>query len=253
MRTEDEYAALEQEERAITDEAIIIMLLVLSGVKGDIEKELRAFYQQYGQDGVVTYSEARKWISEKNHQRRLTALTMLIGSAFIAALADMEVHFRKFLTEVIGKESEFFGVEVDVDKLLSRKWGVDDLYWLQRLEADVDLWKATIAIEIKQAIHKGARLDDLLGRLDKRFESIGKVLDKLAVSESTAVGSLSRQAIFKELGITKYQFYSMPDERRCETCGALHGKIFPISAMEVGVTASPLHPFCRCWEVPIVD
>jgi SPP1 gp7 family putative phage head morphogenesis protein len=130
---------------------------------------------------------------------------------------------------------------------------VDDLYWLDRLEADVNLWKVTIASDLKQAIHKGASLDDVLKQLNKRFGSIDKVLTKLGLSESTAVGSLSRQAIFKELGIAKYQFYTKVDERRCEQCGALHGVVFPISAFEVGVTASPIHPHCRCWEVPILE
>ena len=59
--------------------------------------------------------------------------------------------------------------------------------------------------------------------------------------------------IFKKLGINRYGFYSRVDERRCEYCGSLHGKTFPITAYEVGVTASPIHPRCRCWEVPITD
>lgn len=253
MYPEEQFEQLEQEEMAITDEAIVAMIFIMAGIKGDLENELRKFYQKYGEDGVVTYAEARKWVSEQDHRRRLTALTIFIGGAFAVALDDLETHFRKFLIEVINKESTFFGVDVDIDKLLSRKWGLDDLIWLDRLEADVDLWKATIAKDIKQAMHTGARLDDVLARLDDRFDSIGRVLRKLGITESTAVGSLSRHDIFKELGVTKYQFYTKPDERRCETCGELHGKIFPISAFEVGVTASPIHPHCRCWEVPIAE
>lgn len=253
MWTEEYFTALEQEEREITDEAILAMILVLSSVKGDIEKELRSFYQKYGRDGVVTYAEARKWISEQNHQRRLTYLTAFVGVAFINALSDVEKHFRRFLTEIINKESTFFGVKIDIDKLLSKSWGLDDLHWLQRLENDVNLWRYTIAKDIKQAIHRGATIDDILKQLEKRFKSINYVLENLGLSESTAVGSLSRKVIFEELGISKYQFFTKPDERRCETCGEMHGLIFPISAYEVGVTASPIHPRCRCWEVPILE
>lgn len=253
MFTEEEFERLEQEERELTDEAIAIMVLILANIKGDLERELRDFYSKYGKDGVVTYAEARKWVSEQDHRRRLTALTLFVSGAFVTALADIEVHFRKFLTEVVGKESTFFGVKIDVEKLLTRKWGVDDLYWLERLEADVNLWKANIAKDLKQAMLKGSTLDELLTKVDKRFSNINYVLETLGLSESTAVGSLSRHEIFKELGISKYQFFTKPDERRCETCGAMHGLIFPISAYEVGVTASPLHPRCRCWEVPIID
>lgn len=253
MYTDEKFEELERQEREITDEAILLMLLVLANLKGDLETELRDFYSKYGKDGVVTYAEARKWISAQDHRRRLTALAAVISGAFVYALADMETHFRRFLTDVIGKEATFFGVTVNVDKLLTRKWGVDDLYWLQRLENDVRLWQVHINNDVKRALLQRKSIDEVLKQLDKRFSSIGTVLETLGLSESTAVGSLSRHEIFKELGITKYQFYTKPDERRCETCGAMHGLIFPMSAYEVGSTASPLHPRCRCWEVPIRD
>lgn len=253
MYSEDKFIELEQEELEITSEALLAMFLIIASTKGNIEKELRAFYQKYGKDGVVTYAEARKWISEQDHQRRLTALLLYINGEFFTTLGALENHFRNFLTEVIGKESTFFGVKVDVDKLLNKPWGWDDLAWLDRLEADLNLWNATIAKDLKRAMHRGARLDDVLNQLEKRFGSIEKVLKKLGLSESTAIGSLSRHEIFKELGITKYQFFAKTDERTCEECGALHGHTFPISAFEVGVTASPIHPYCRCWEVPITE
>lgn len=253
MWNEEDFIALEQEELEITEEAIILMILILGEVRSSLEKELRDFYSRYGKDGVVTYAEARKWVSEKDHRRRLTVLTLLVGAAFSSAFTDWENHFRKFLTDVVGKESTFFGIKVDVDKLLTKKWGLNELYWLERLEYDVNLWKATLASDIKQAILKRDTLENILKKFDKRFNSIESTLRSLGLSESTAVGSFARGDIFRELGIGKYQIYTKADERRCETCGALHGHIFPMSAYEVGVTASPFHNRCRCWEVPILE
>lgn len=253
MYTDAEFENLEAEELEITNEELVAMFLLLGVTKSNLEKELRNFYQKYGKDGVVTYAEARKWVSEQDHRRRFTVLTLFLTGEFLSIFDELETHFRKFLIEIIGKESTFFGVDVDIDKLLLRKWGLDDLCWLDRLEADVNLWKTTIAKDLKQAMLKGARLSDVLAKLDKRFNSIEYALKTLGISESTAVGSLSRYEIFRQLGITKYQFYTKEDERRCEECGSLHGLVFPISAFEVGVTASPIHPRCRCWEVPIRD
>lgn len=250
---EEEFIALEEEERNLTDEAIAIMLLLIANTKGNLENELRKFYQQYGKDGVVTYSEARKWISNQNHQRRLTAFTLYLSGEFVSLLGGLETQFRKFLNEVVGKESTFFGIEIEVDKVLSKSWGFDDLYWLERLTADVDLWQAYIANDWKRALFRGATIDEVLSQLDKRFKSIGNVLETLGLSESTALGSMTRREIFEKLGVSSYQFYTKADERTCDICGSMHGLIFPISAYEVGVTASPLHPRCRCWEVPITE
>lgn len=229
------------------------MLLLLSTTKGNLKKELQEFYQKYGKDGVVTYAEARKFVSEKDHRRRLTALLLYLTLEFSSVYSSLKTEFEKMLKSVIGKETGFFDVKIDADEILKLKWGTDKSTWLNRLEKDVNLWTANISIDWKRSILQRKQLDEVLNLLDKRFNTIESIVTTLGLSESTAIGSLARQKIFKELGITKYQFYTRADERRCETCGAMHGLIFPISAYEVGTTASPLHPRCRCWEVPIRD
>lgn len=253
MWTEEQFIELEQEERTVTDEGILAMILLLGIVKGNLENELRAFYQKYGKDGVVTYTEARKWVSEQDHTKRLTALTLYMSGEFGKILPQLSNEFEKLLKAVIEKESGFFDTEVEEDKILEKKWGNDDSTWEERLEEDVWLWVLLFAADWKRSMLQRKHLDDVLKQLDKRFDTIESVITTLGLSESTAVGSLARQKIFRELGITKYQFYSKADERTCETCGSMHGLIFPMSAYEVGVTASPLHPRCRCWEVPIRD
>ena len=105
--------------------------------------------------------------------------------------------------------------------------------------------------DIKRSILAKKDIDSVIELLNKRFLTMENITKRLAVTETTAVASLARQAAFKELGITKYQYYAREDERTCEQCGSLHGLIFPISAYEVGATAPCLHPLCRCWTVPI--
>lgn len=251
--TEEDFTQLEQEERELTDEAITIILLILANLKGNLEKELRNFYQEYGRDGVVTYAEARKWVSEQDHRRRLTALIALLTSEFDNACSKTKKEFEQMLRSVIAKETGFFDVEIDIDKVLEMYWGADDSEWSKRLEDDFALWLVYLITDLKRAMLQRKQLEDVLKLINKRFTTMESLLTTLGLTESTAIGSLARQQIFKELGITKYQFYTKPDERRCETCGSMHGLIFPISAYEVGSTASPIHPRCRCWEVPIMD
>lgn len=248
MYNDEELEKVEKEENSFTEEALVLMLASISSTKAELEKELRLFYQKYGKDGVMTYSEARKWISDKNHQRRLTWLLVFIGTLFSDLFGNLRSDFDSLVSKVIKKEYDFFGVSLETPKL---NWGVDDLTWLDRLADDMTMWEAYVVNDIKRSMLAKKPIDDILELLDKRFMTMENIIRNLAITETTAVGSIARQQAFKELGITKYQYFAREDERTCEYCGSLHGLVFPISAYEVGVTASPIHPRCRCWEVPI--
>lgn len=253
MYTEEQLSKLEQEELTITEEAIAVMILLLASTRNDIEKELRNFYQKYGKDGVITYHEARKWVSEKDHRRRSTVLLLTINELFRNTEAIVVEDFESFLTEVIGMEKDMFGADVDVEEVLAIKWGLDNLTWLERLHDNFDLWVARIQNDIKIGMIQQLNIEEVVERINARFGSITKAVHKLAVTESTAVGSLARKGLFKVMGVKKYRYFAKIDERTCEQCGALHGTIFPISEFKVGVTASPIHPHCRCWEEPIME
>lgn len=250
--TDEELEKVEQEELEITEEALLIMLASLAYTQTELEKELRSFYQQYGKDGVVTYAEARKWVSQKDHTKRLTLLTLMIGGYFDKAFSNIKFEFDLMVREIISKESQTFEVKVDENKIATQEWGNDEANWSTRLAENVDLWLAYVLTDIKRSLLKRENIDNVLERLDKRFVSMGKSLRSLVITESTAIGSLARREIFKALGIKQYRYYAKLDERTCEVCGSMHGMIFPISAYEVGVTASPMHPHCRCFETPIL-
>lgn len=253
MYTDEELEQLEEEEHSHAVETFALILLMLSDISSDLEKEYNSFYRKYGKDGVVTYNEARKWVSEQDHRRRLTVMFLLIASQFDKAFVDFENNFRNHLKHIVETEAKYFGVDLNIEDILNTPWGVDDLTWMDRLYAYHDKWIATISNDLKTALFKRKSLDDILDDLADRFTSMEKILWKLYTTETTAVGSLARQKVFKELGVKKYRFYTRADERTCEHCGALHGLVFPISAFEIGVTASPIHAHCRCFEIPIVD
>lgn len=243
-----ELEKLAKEEDTLTEEAIVAMLASITYSKSKLERELRLFYQKYGKDGVVTYADARKWVSEKNHQRRLTWLLLLLSTSFSDLFSTLRSKFEPMISKIIEKEFEFYGVAPDTPKLA---WGTDNLTWEDRLADDVNTWTANVTNDLKRSFLTKKVIDDVLEMLNKRFVTMENVVRSLGVTESTAASSIARETAFKELGIKKYRYYAREDERTCEKCGALHGLIFPMSVYEPGVTASPLHPRCRCWEVPI--
>lgn len=256
MYTEEQLDKLEQEEHSLTEETLVAILLVLTNAKLDLENELHAFYRKYGKDGVITLAEARKWVSKKDHRRRIVLLWLLTHKIFDKAAKEIRPLFRRLLEDVSQKELDFFKVKLsseDIDKIIYKEWGDDNLNWLDRLDNDFELWESRLNKQLKTDFIHAESEEDVLDNLYLFFDKIERVLKKLVYTESTADGSRIRNEIFDLMGVKKYIFYSRVDERRCEYCGALHGKTFLTTEFEVGVTASPIHPRCRCWEVPIID
>lgn len=249
MYTDEQFEQLEQEELEITEEEIALMLLLLSATKDTLEKELRDFYSKYGKDGVVTYQEARKWVSSADHRRRLTVMLLFINESFDKLHEELIPHFNALLEKVANKEHEFFGVDLP-EEFDTVFWGADEKSWEERLDEDVQLWKYQTQNKLKQTLLRRATLEDVAEWVDDYFGYMGRVLKRLGLTESTAIGSFVRQDIFQKLGVNKYRFYTQADERTCEVCGSMHGLVFPVSAMVIGSTASPLHPNCRCFEIP---
>ena len=253
MFTDEELERLESEEHEHAIEQFALLILLLTSLSTDLKKELTQFYHKYGSDDVVSYYQSRRKVSDKDSRKRVSVLYLLIDKLFENMFEKCEQKFESHLKYIVGAEIDFFDKDIDIDDVLTTSWGEDKLTWNERLWAYKNKWVNVISADLKRAFLKRSDLGEVIDSLDDRFKSMEKILWKLLVSESTATNSIARRKIFKEMGVNKYRFYTREDERTCEQCGSLHGLVFPMSAFEVGVTASPIHPHCRCWEVPILD
>lgn len=256
--TDPNFEDLELKERKISQKRIYDMLIILRLTKKDIEKEIRNFYQEYGKDGVITYREAQKFIgrSKSNREKRMVVLFLVISNLFDDALQKINLKFDLMFNDVIDAECSFFEANIEQeerDKIIKQKWGSDNDNWSNRTKRHTELWTALVITDLKQSFLRKDHVSDVIIQLNDRFKAMEKVLGRLGITESTAIGTMARRGIFKLFGVTRYRFYTRKDERTCEHCNGLHGLVFPISAYEVGVTASPIHPRCRCWEVPIIN
>lgn len=252
MWTDEQFEELEESELQKTLTLIAAMLLLIGETKGNIESELLRFYRKYGTDGVVTYKDVTKWVDSNDKRRRFTVLTLFLSDQFVTLNNKLETKFLELETDIFQTEFSFFDIDIPKDFTLIL-WGQDELSWKDRLRNDVNLWNYYCYKDVKQAILRQESIEDVLRSLDKRFLSIENVLERLGLSESSAMTTVARKEIFKELGIKQFRYYTKADERTCEQCAPLHGLVFPMSSYEVGVNAPPIHPRCRCFTIPIMD
>lgn len=248
MYTEEEIQRLRSEENELTEEELILLLATLYTTLSSLETVIRDFYSKYGSDGVVTFSEVKKWVSNQNHIKRMVYLNQLISDVFDVGFTDFEKAFISHLRNIVNLESKFYGVLLDADAILNTAWGVDKSTFIKRLAAHKKKWMGTINNDLKISILRQDSILDVLTKATKRGESMETILKRLWRTESNAISSISRQKIFKELGIKKYRFLHL-DGCQCEICSSMHRQVFPISEYEVGVTANPLHP--NCWDTTV--
>lgn len=251
MPTDEQFEEQEQKELDLTEKILAFMTLAISNLRNSLESEIYKFYRKYGTDGVVSYTDARKIVSSEDRRKRVNVLMLTISRSFSDVQSSLESQFSELQHSLLTAELDFFNIDSDDFDFTFKPWGADNDTWEGRLDANVRLWTYNIQKDIKQGFIKQQNVETVIEQLQKRTTSIEKAVKRLVVTESTAMTSLVRQAIFKDIGASSYRYYTQKDERVCEQCGPLHGKVFPISAYEVGVTAPPVHPRCRCWTIPI--
>ena len=253
MHSTEEYEALEQSQHVLSVEEFALLLALLGAVTQEISTNVSTFYNTYGTDGVVTYITSRKRISNRDKRRRVHKLFLDIDKIFETYRLKGKTQFKKSLKKMIKTETDFYKVDLDQDDLLKTKWGSDNLSWDTRFDNQLDQQNFRIKNRLKVAFIKEAVVDAVYDVLEDEFEKFGKQLWSLYETEANAITSEARMKALKEHGFRKYRYYARADERTCDTCGAMHGTKFPISSFQIGVTAPPMHPHCRCWITELDD
>lgn len=255
-RTDQEYEDLENTEKNDTENAIALMLAILDDIHEDVDKEITMFYQRYGKDGVLTYAEAQRYVSQKNHKRKIALLLAALDDALSDGVSRIELELWDIINKVCETEFNFHGMkssDYDSTEFYNYRWGDDDKTWKDRLWDDKGLWLSSLMLEIKREMIRGHKVSTVLKSLNTKFKSMQTVIERLTQTETVTIRTFARETIFKLTKVKEYIYYTQADERVCPVCGRLHKKVFPVSQLEYGVTAPPMHPRCRCYILPKLD
>lgn len=136
-----------------------------------------------------------------------------------------------------------------VQQLLNHIWVADGKTFSQRVWENTELLAATLNEELVNCVVAGKKTTDLKNMLQERFNvSYGRA-DTLARTELAHIQTQAAQKRYEDYGIQEMEIWADADERRCEVCGELHKKRYPIGA----TPPIPAHPRCRCCIVPVVE
>ena len=216
------------------DEELLLELNTLA-MKSRISRLEEMFYQ------------CGKYINEvyENTNKRLTvAYSSTIKDNYYQTIFDIH--------KSIGVGVSFSYIDNDtIKEILAFPWS--GRHYSQNLWINRTKLKNAMVQELTQMIIQGKGVKETSKALSKRLEADYKNCVRLIHTEHSYFMGESTCKAYEELDVEMYQYSSALDKRTCESCGALDGEIFKLSERTVGVNASPLHPMCRCTELPWVE
>lgn len=136
-----------------------------------------------------------------------------------------------------------------VQQLINHIWVADGKSWSARIWENTEKLAATLNDELINCVVGGKTTRELKHMLQERFNVSYSQADALARTELAHIQTQAAQKRYTDYGIKEMEVWADEDERRCEVCGKLHQKRFPIGA----VPPIPAHPRCRCCIVPVVE
>lgn len=140
-----------------------------------------------------------------------------------------------------------------IDMLLKHPWAQDGRTFSDRIWSNKEKLVTNLHTELAQCIIRGESPRSAIARLAKKMDVNRAQAGNVIMTESAAISSAAQQECYKNLGVEQYQFDATLDGITCEVCQGMDQKVFKMSEYEVGVTANPIHPRCRCCTTPYFD
>lgn len=241
--------------------------------KGEL-KELKwsvEEYIKYGEENAIN----EQWMSELENASAKAHISRLDGLKLqLTQQAEKLSHLTEKATESAGKSiyedcyyrtafelQQQIGVgtvmggidERRIEKVLSRPWTTDNQTFRDRCWTNKTALVNSVNRELTQMIMRGEKPDRTIKAIAKQFDVAKSKAGRLVMTESAFFAQQSQKDCFNELDVEKCKVVAALDKHTCSICGKLDGTIIKMSDYEVGSTAPPFHPWCRCTTAPYFE
>lgn len=237
------YNTLEEKNRALMD--------MYQEATLDIQNELYSIAQKINGGQSLSLSDMHKYNRLKSLQNNIENRIEQLGKDTEKFGKDnMKEGFKEVYSNIrkeIGETSFSMPNEKVMLKMMNNPW--------QGSNFSKRLWKNTgvLASNLNEiltiGLAQGKTVTEMAIQLGNRMNQTFNTTHKLIRTETIHYLNESAYKAYKDGGCEEVQLWAAEDERTCEKCGALHGKIFNINKRPV----LPLHPNCRCTYLPVIN
>lgn len=225
-------------------------------------------YIRHGEENALN----QRWMKElenasaRYHISYLQAMKLQVQQHAELLFAEYEGSTTEFLNKTFGNQYQRTAYEIAkgtgigsnltqidtrrIDTLIKKPWAADGENFSGRIWKNKDKLVSTLHMELSQSIIRGEDPIKAINRLSDTMEVSKKQAGRLIMTESAAIAATAQKQCFSELGVEQYEIVVTLDSHTCNVCQDFDGKVFRQADFEVGLTAPPFHPRCRCCQVP---
>lgn len=266
---EQEYAALDKEIAAYYakyGEKNVIAFRTLLLELPDADKQLLLqnmdeFAKQYPEFSDLL--PVRESIYKLNRLEGLQT-SIVLQQLKIGAIEQTKFreHFEKqalkyanYAAEQLGFGTNFYRIDSEMLQVVIGNPWCNGKDFSERIWANREALAQTLQNEIANGLIRGEDYKTMSRILQQKFENTSqKQAERLVFTEDTYLSNEAKIRPFeRNAAYTHYEYLCVEDHRTCETCRALSGQTFEISKRNAGLNFPPMHPWCRCTVMPVVE
>ena len=231
------------------------------------KKDLHEYMKEYNKLLKTAPLEAKKLyleietLSARSRLSHLDSLKAQIDMEMVKLIFGVEDSAKNALTSVYRdtfiEVTKDLGINAIVSRdkiktVLDRPWSGAN--FSERLWSNTDKLAQTVKQEIVNGMIQGVNLQTMTKRVSERFETAKKNdVERLLRTEVNYTLNQATLDGYKEAGIEKYEFSATLDSRTSQICSELHGEVFEVKKIAVGLNYPPMHPRCRSTTIPVID
>ena len=143
--------------------------------------------------------------------------------------------------------------EETITKVLSHPWTTDNQTFRDRCWTNKQSLVNSVNTQLTQMVIRGEAPDRAISAISKQFDVSRAKAGRLVMTESAYFSSAGQKDCYKALDVERYKIVASFDKDTCSLCADMDGKVFKMSEYQVGLTAPPFHPWCRCCTCPYFE
>lgn len=224
----------------------------MAKIIGQFEKTYNKILSSMDERQEITPADLYKLDSYWKMQAQLKKELEKLGDKQLILLSKRfeEQYYNIYESFALPSGEAFSTISLEgVQQMINQIWCADGKSWSSRIWTNTDKLQQALNDNLIDCVATGKKTTELKKLLQEQFGVSYSRADSIVRTELAHIQTEAAKHRYKDYGIREVEILADEDERRCEICGKLHEKRYPIGAN----VPIPAHPRCRCCIIPVVE